>query len=239
MFEKWKNGLVKMLEEIRPMPFRKKLDHFWTYYKENLLMAAFAVMLIGAIVLSAFSARREIVLSGMLCNVGMSQEGYTYLTDRYFSDRNGNSKTQEVGLSSMEFKLPETVEDVNASYVSAMSLISMVENKMVDYVILDEGSMEYFMTQDFYMDLRKLLTEEELAQWKAADKLVFAQVLQEDDKTTEIFPLALNITDLDFGKNCVRCDGNAYLVFIANSPRMDACRQIFEDIVAWKSQPAA
>lgn len=242
MIAKWKAGFKKLLEEIKPMPFKKKVDHIWTYYKEHLFMVAFAGMLIFALVSSALSAGKEIVLSGMLTNVGMSMDGYSYLTDRYFEEMGGNSKKQEVGLSSMEFKVPDLmdVDGVNESYVSAMSLISMVENKMVDYVIMDEGSMEYFMTQDFYLDLRKLLTAQELEQWKAADNLVFAQVMDESgNEVTDIFPLGLKITDLDFAKDCVRCDGEVYLVFIANTPRMDACRQIFEDILAWESSDHA
>ena len=239
--EKWKASCERLVEEMKPMSFRQKVEHIWTYYKEHLFVIAMAVVVVIAIISSAINSNRQIMLSGMLCNVGMSMDGYNYLTEDFFEKNGGDSSVEDIFLSSQEFALPESMDQsqVDAAYVSAMSIISMVEAKKLDYMIITEDAFGYFLGHEIYMDLSEFLTPEEMEQWKG--KVVYAQAEAEDGTVGEMYPVGINISDLPFTKDCVRAgkDETVYFTVIANTPRQELTRQIWEDILAWESKEAA
>lgn len=238
-FEKWKESYKRLIEEMKPMRFSQKVDHIWTYYKEYMFVAFLACVFVVVAVVSAINAGKEAVLSGMLCNVSMSMEGYNYLTVDYSERVGGESGQQEAWLNSMQFEWVDTSDPNQAnklddSYTAAMSLISMVNGQSVDYILLDRESFAFFVQQEMFMDLREILTEEELAQ--VAEGMLFAQGEAEDGTLSEKYPVAVNISKLPFGKDCIRGNKDIFLVFIDNTPRKEACRQIWQDILAWESR---
>ncbi len=235
--EKWKESCRRLWEEMKPMTFKQKAEHIWTYYKEHMFMVAMALLVVAAIIGSTISANREILVSGVLCNVSMSMEGYNYLTEDLFERMDGDSSYQDAYLSPLEFQLPEemTQSQVDASYISAMSMISMVEGKTLDYAIITQDAFVYFLGHELFLDLREFLTEDEMEQWKG--KVVYAQAELEDGSKEEMYPVAIDITDLPFTKDCVRAGNQTvYLTIIVNSPRVEQCRQVWEDILAWQSK---
>ena len=74
----------ELKEDMKDMTFGEKVDHLWTYYKIYLFLALVAIFMIVMVVNIAINASKKIVVSGMLANVEMTQEGYDYLTIDYF-----------------------------------------------------------------------------------------------------------------------------------------------------------
>lgn len=238
-FEKWKESYRRLVEEMKPMRFSQKVDHIWTYYKEYMFVAFVACLFVVATVVSVINVGKERILSGMLCNVSISMEGYNYLTEDYFDKVGGIDGKQEVGLSSMQFEWVDTSDPNQAnklddSYTAAMTLISMANGQTVDYVLLDRESFAFFVQQEMFMDLREILTEEDLAQM--AEGMLFAQAEAEDGTLSEKIPVAVNISNLPFTKDCIRTQKEVFMVFIDSTPRKEACRQIWQDILAWESR---
>lgn len=239
--EKWKDSCHRLIEEMKPMSFKQRVDHIWTYYKESMLLVALAIVVVIAAISSAINANRQIMVSGMLCNVGMSMEGYNYLTEDFFAKYDGDSRVEDAFLSSQEFALPEQMDtnQIDTSYVSAMSVLSLVESKQLDYVIITEDAFGYFLGHEIFLDLSEFLTPAEMEQWKGL--VVYGQANLEDGTKGEVYPAAINITELPFTKDCIRADEGetVYLTIIVNTPRMEQCRQIWADIQAWESDDAA
>ena len=235
--EKWKESCRRLWEEMKPMTFQQKAEHIWTYYKEYMFMGVMALVLVAAIIGSAISANRQTLMSGMLCNTSISMEGYNYLTEDLFERLNGDSSYQDVHFSSMEFQLPDemTQTQVDTSYNAAMSMLSLVEGKELDYAIITQDAFMYFIGHELFMDLREFLTPDELEQWKG--KVVYGQAEMEDGTKGEMYPVAIDITDLPFTKDCIRASGKTvYLTIIVNTPRKEQCRQVWADILAWQSK---
>ena len=85
------------------------------------------------------------------------------------------------------------------------------------------------------MDLREFFTAAELEQWK--DQIVYGQAEMEDGTKGEMYPEAIDITDMPFAKDCVRANGETvYFTVIVNTPRKEQCKQVWQDILAWQSK---
>jgi len=211
-------------KNLEGMTFGEKVDHIWTYYKE-----VFFVLLLGGIILyifawTIFAPKKEVVFGGALCNVSMKQDFYNYLSESY-GNRLGLTGHQVVDIASLVFKAPTLATEVDSSYRQSMSMISMVEAKTVDFMLLDQYAMEFYISHELYLDLREIFTAAELESW--GDKVIKAQ-----PEGGEAYPIAIDITELPFIQEA--SGTQVYIAFAVNTERPDLCRDFWEYILAWK-----
>lgn len=216
--------------EMAPMTFSKKVDHLWTYYKEYLLVAAVALLIVGGVLSGLINASKELMLSGVAVNVNLSPDGHAYLSERYFEKLEGNAKRQHVDFSYVAFGDLDDYSNAEINYNTSMSVIAMAAARTLDYIIMNESALEYYINQDMFMDLREFFTQEELAQW--AQKVIYA----EPEDAEEMYPVAIVITELPFTQDCVTTDGPIYLAFTGNTPRKATLRDFWEYLLAWNGK---
>ena len=234
MGEKFKQSalvkeLVKLKNDLKPMTFREKCDHMWEYYKEWLVVVFLAVMAIGLTTTIISSRTKDVMVSGMMVNIKIEPVGMNYLTNDYEKYLGATSRRQVVELDYTSFGDvldPTRGED---SYYASMILPARVTGAMLDYMILDQFAFEYYIAHEVYMDLGRVFSQEELAQFEAEGRLVYA--MQEND--TERWPVAIKITEIDFVKDNVNSGGDIYFALSGSSPRLDMCRNAWEYLHAW------
>lgn len=215
--------------DLKTMTFPQKLDHLWTYYKYYVLIAVVVAVFVAAIITGIVNASKEVLISGMLTNVSMEQRGFHYLSEGY-GEVLGAKGNQVVELTSTNFEDLETSEDVETNYNAAQVLIARVSGGLLDYAIIDQMSFEFYLTQEVYLDLRELFTQEELQQLADADMLAYAKIKE----TGDTWPVAVKITNWDFVRDTVKTKGEIYFIVSGNSPDKQAVRGILEHIRAWK-----
>lgn len=220
-------GLKKLKTDLKPMTFSQKVDHIWSYYKEYMFVAAMVLLICVAFISGCVNANKQILFSGLISNVTISQEGYDYLSVRY-EEKLEAEKGQLVELAYVNFEKQTTDSEIDASYAAMMKAIAMTSAGTLDYLVMDEYAMEFYINQDVFMDLRIFFTEEEMEQWKS--KVIYVQ----NDGSDEMYPVAINISELDFKKDTMG-DGPAYLGFTARDERVGECRQFWEYLNAWQS----
>lgn len=215
--------------DLKPMTFPQKLDHLWTYYKYYVLIAVVVLVFLAAIITGIVNASKEVLVSGMMTNVSMKQSGFHYLSDGYAEvlEAKGN---QVVELTSTNFEDLETSEDVEANYNAAQVLIARVSGGLLDYAIIDQMSFEFYLTQEVYLDLRELFTQEELQRLADADMLAYAKIAE----TGDTWPVAVKITNWDFTRDNVNTKGEIYFIVSGNSPDLEAVRGILEHMNNWE-----
>ena len=236
MLEKFKQskfylGWVKLCEDLKPMTFKQKLDHIWTYYKEILLIAAALLVALVFVINGLVKNSKDVLIHGAMVNISIEQEGYNYLSTDYFEKLGGDENKEEVQLEYIYFGDLEDPQNSEYSYYSSMALIAQVENKMLDYMILDKYAMEYYIIQDIYLDLREFFTEEELAQM--SDYLIYAQY--EGTQLEDRWPIAVDISWMDFVQDNVTSDGGVYFALSGSTQRMQQCRDLWEYMNDWES----
>lgn len=238
MLEKFKKSeFVKEIKrlgaEMKPMTFRQRVDHLWTYYKEYLWIVAFLVVFLAAGLSILNYQKYESLVSGMMVNISISQEGYDYLSVDYLEKLGGNPKTQMVELDYANFSSLEDPTSSEDNYNSMLLLVARVEGRLLDYMILDDFAMEYYIIQDVYLDLREFFTPEELE--ALGDRVITARAEGE----TDAWAVAVDITDLPFTQDNIRLkneDDRVYFALSGSTQRLDMCRDAWEYINAWESK---
>lgn len=219
--------LMKLLEELKPMSWKQRLDHLWTYYKEYLWFVAIAVIVICVVVTGSINNSKEPLAGGMLVNISIEQEGYNYLSEDYLAHLGGTGD-QVVELDYTDFSSladPTSSED---NYYASMILLARVESGDLDYIILDQFAMEYYITQGVYMDLREFFTQEELD--ALGEKVIYAR--QEEE--VESWAVAVDISDLPFVQQNISTEEKTYFALSGSTQRPEICRDMWEYLHAWQ-----
>lgn len=212
------------------MTWKQRIDHIWTYYKEHMFFAALILVVIIAIIGTVINAGKEVLVHGMMVNISITQEGYNYLDQDYFKDLEGNKYTESVQLSYANFSSLEDATYAEENYSAAMKLVGLVSGGHLDYIILDQFGMEFYIAQEVYLDLREFFTPEEITELE--DRLVYAQ----EEGKEERVPIAVDISDLGFVKDNIGTEEKTYFALGGNSPDLEMCRDVWERLHAWKSK---
>lgn len=222
----------KLKEQLAPMTGKQRIDHLWTYYKEYLWIGIVVVILISAMISSAINLSKNVVVTGMMVNLTIDQRGYNYLSEDYAEKIQADPTWDVVKLEYTAFD-PLT-ENANAeqNYYAAMTVVAEVSAEKLDYIILDKSGMEFYITQDVYMDLREFFTEEELAQFAKEDRLIYAQEEGSDEK----WVAAVDITETPFVRDNVTSEGPIYFALAGNTEKPETCRDIWDHIHLWQSE---
>ena len=226
---KAKESLKKLIQDLKPMSWQQRVDHIWTYYKEVIGLTVLAIVIITGFISSAIDASKVNLINGMMVNITMEQEGYNYLT-LDFGEMVITQKDEEVTLEYTEFVSMADPTSGEDNYYAAMTVLAEVEAKRLEYVIQDKLSLEFYLTQDVFMDLQEFFTAEELAQWES--KLIYGY----EEDTGRKWVAAVDITDTAYVKDNVTSEGPIYFSLGGSTEKMDMCRAMWEHILAWESK---
>ncbi len=231
LLKKFISGWKHLGEQLKPMTWGERLDHLWTYYKEWLWIGSVVVILICTAVSSVINILKDVQVTGMMVNLTIEQEGYNYLSSDYAKKIGADSVWEEVRLEYTVFETMTAESAAEENYYAAMTVVAEVSAKKLDYIILDKPGMEFYITQDVYMDLREFFTEEEIEQFAREDRLVYAQEEDSEDK----WVAAVDITETAFVQDNVTSQGPIYFALAGNTEKIETCRDIWNHIHAWNS----
>ena len=229
--EKLKKHFAEEKERMAPMTKKQKWEHLWLYYSEYLWIVAVVVILLGAIIASSFNLAKNNIITGIMVNMTVEQKGMNYLSEDYAQKIGSDPFWDEVKIEYTAFTTLTDQSNSEQNYYAAMTVTAEVAAKTLDYIITDKVGMEFYITQDVYMDLRAFFTEEELADFAAQDRLIYAQEEGSDDR----WVVAVDITDIPFIRDNVTSEGPIYFALAGSTEKKDVCRDMWEHILAWEA----
>lgn len=231
---KRKNTVVptfkELLQDMKPMTFSQKLDHLWTYYKEYLLVIFLVALTISFAATVWINSGKKVLLSGMMVNISMSQEGYNYLTEDYFEKLEGEPKEEVVQMDYTNFEDLADPTNTEDNYSASLLLIARVSGGLLDYALMDKMALEFYLTQEVFLNLEKFFTAEELE--AMGDKVIYA--MQEND--TVRWPIAVEVSELPFFQENSGIEEEIYFTLSGNNPDLEGVRGIWDHIHAWQSE---
>ena len=227
---KFYKEIIQLRDEMKPMSWKDRVDHIWTYYKEYIGVFALLIFVLTGLISSSIEAQKDTIITGIMVNITIEQEGYNYLSTDY-ADKLQIKKNQKVALEYTSFAdFQQSAEE--ADYYAAMTVVAEVSAKRLDYMILDKMGMEFYTGQEVYMDLRKVFTEEELADFAEKELLIYCM----EEGEQEPWPAAIKITDLAYIKDNVTSEGDVYFALSGSSEKYEQIRAVWEYIKAWESK---
>lgn len=242
MREKFKNtkfyrGWVKLVNDMKPMTAKQRLGHLWMYYKEHAFCALLVLLFLSLPITAMIYQSKDVLISGMIVNITIDQEGYDYLLEDYHDVLAPGDKSKVVELDYTAFGDMLDAETGEQSYYASMVVSARVEGHMLEYMILDKYALEFYIPQEIYLDLREFFTEDEIASLTAENRLVYVQPeAEEGEEETEPFPIAVDITNIPFAKDNVNSEGKVYFALSGNYRSLEMCRDVWNRINDWKSE---
>ena len=223
-------NLKSLKKDMANMTYKEKLSHIWTYYRWILIVVLILIMLVSILLASLENKRKIMLLGGVTVNVELSEEGRAYLGDDFKEIIGTGNKRETVSLSHTDiYELSNTMvyED---NYYAVMSLLALGSNQEMDFMILDQTGFQTLLPHEAYLPLQEVYTPEELATLE--DRLV--AVTDEETKTTSM--LALDITDCAFIQEHTNEKGPVYFVYVANTPRLEVCREFCDYLLSYEAE---
>lgn len=227
--QKIKAHIAKLRADMKPMTPREKLDHLWTYYKWVLVVLTVIIVIICVVVTGYKNAHTELVFSGVIINTNVTLDGQNFLDTEFFDYLDGEEKNQKTYLINLYYEDPETTSEIDYAYQALQKIQASLSVQELDYMIGDLVGVRTCMNFDALMDLRKVLTEEELRPYEEANAVLYLEYAD----TGEKIPVALELNDHPFAASgYLESTQDTYLAFFTNTPRLETCRIFWEYISA-------
>ncbi len=223
-------NLKKLKTDLSHMTYKEKLEHIWTYYKWVIPVMLVVIMLVSILAASITNLSKVTMMGGISVNVQLSDDGKAYLVEDYKEYMGLTSKRQSVVLSETYIQKAANAIDYTDNYYALMSLLALCSNEEVDYLILDEEAFEVLLVQGAFLDLTKVYTQEEL------DAMGDLVIHFRDSESNEVTAVALDITNTAFIQDNTNESGKVFFAYVANSPRVEQCRDLYQYLLNWKAK---
>ena len=218
-----KEQFINLRGELANMTWKQRFDHLWTYYKWVLGVLVGLIMIGSMIVTMVAQKQIDIRFAGMSVNVDLSDEAVMYLTEDMEAFLVTEEK-QEVQLDMTGFGDLLDPEMAEYNYNSALQVIALVSAAQLDYVMMDESALSFYVRQEVFTDLSTVLTEEQLALFEG--RTVYAE-----PQDGERYPIALDLRDTAFAADSELEE--IYIGFPDNTQREYKAGQFLDYLLAW------
>lgn len=165
-------------QALKDKPLSDKIKYIFTYYWPGILGAVCFLIFIGSWLGGALS-QKDVAISGYLLN-GITSQSYTgdfkqeYMEYQQIDSNKYDFKlTADVSYSSTE------VSDTNVAVLE--SIIVQAYANELDFIVVDLDN--YPILSAYYIDLRAVLTEDQLKKWE--DHFVYVEKEELNNLTSE------------------------------------------------------
>lgn len=214
-------------DAMKDMTWRERIDYIWTYYNVHIIITVSVVALVIAFLSAVLAPKKQVVFGGTTVNVTLSEEGKQYLTQQLFAPMGGTDPAKQE-IFCQESTLGQTgYGDTTGAEI--MTLVGDIAAQSLDYIIMDELSMEYLSRGGWFGDVTAELTPGQLEIF--ADNLYTIQT-----EEGEIKLVAIDITDLPFVRDCAIKAKKVYLVLPGNTERAEKTDEFVDWLLAWPAE---
>jgi hypothetical protein len=232
---KFKRNGKSLKENMKGMNLWQRIGYLWFCFKDYTIVGIVCIILICAAVSGAIRANTEILLYGDLISVPLSEAGESYINEEYGKLLGVEKNVREISVAFHDYGISDDADVVEFNYQTTMAIVGAAGAKALDYIITSKGVMEALMQEYMYLDLREIMTDEELAAW--GEDIVYVEYVFAEgtpEETVERIPIALNLQKTEFYKNCIYSTQPFFLMFIKVTPRKEACRHFMDYLLAYE-----
>jgi hypothetical protein len=224
---KFTRMLRNLREKMKPMTLPQKIGYLWFVFKDYALVASAVVILLGAAIVSGINMNIETLIAGVSVNVPMNDFGVAYLSDDYGKVLGAVENKAEVTFITTQVASSDSSGNMEYNHNVIAQLVAQAAAGSLDYVIMSKDAMEILFSEDMFLDLREIMTDEELRQWE--DKIVYLVI----EEGGEEVPVALDLKGTSFSDDCISRRNSYFLGFVKTTPRKEACKALLAYLLAW------
>ena len=229
-------------EMFRQLSRAKKLEHIWLYYKAPILLTILALGILLSGVYRAATKKEPVVYLACV-NVSAGKDMEARLTEDYLTCRGLNPKRTEVRLyRDLYLSDDPAAVDHEFAYASRMKLLATINSRQLDLVLMNREAYDLCSASGYLLDLSNMVDSAFLTanQVILEDNAVEYNLneAQEYTAVTETVYNALELTQLSVFQEA-GFSGSVYIGIIANTPRLEACQDYLDYLLAAGRSKAA
>ena len=153
-------------EKFKAMPFKKKLEHIWEYYRWQILVAVVVILCLGTWISQAVSQKDPIMQVEMVNAYGRSSGSEAF---QEFLTREGRDYYEDAVIIGKNVQM--NGPDPTQNYGAAQMLFCTVAAGEPDLIFWDTDEVIPILNNGYLLDLREVLPQEVLDEY--ADSLVY------------------------------------------------------------------
>lgn len=182
----------KEREAIKTAPLKKRLSYFWDYYKWHTLFTITVIAIICGYIYHVATAK-ESILNGVMLN-SFAEGDTTVSVAEDFAEKKG------IDISEYDIVLNTTFSYGDSfTYVESRQAITAQSSAgLIDFFAGDTESMQDIAYSFMLMDLRDILTEEQVALYEPYFIYIDQVVLEAIDAASDNIDEPINITYPDW-----------------------------------------
>lgn len=162
----WKDELNNAKKVFKNGTPKEKLEYFWEYYKWHLIIL---VLIVGAISNLIYTnvAKKDYVLQGMFLNTLAVEGAADDLEQGFLEFSPIDTSAQDIFFDTSLYYSPNAEpEDATASYEALQVITAKAAIGGMDFIVADSVTMNYMTYGQYFLDLSKVFTEEQLKEYE-------------------------------------------------------------------------
>lgn len=219
---------------FKQMKAAQKADYIFTYYKIPLVLAAFALLVLGTVVQKRLAYKEPLLYCGFF-NVSAGEALEAQLDSGFVSFVGRDPRRCAVEeYTGLYLSLDPATQDHEYAYASRMKLLATIESKTLDVVLMNREAYDILSANGYLLALPPLLAQDSALADRLAPHLAENTVILSDNQiefdlgTAEEYVAeteqAVNGIDLSGFPLFAQAGftGEVYLGVIGNTPRPGA-----------------
>lgn len=235
MEEKELKGLAKLRHDLKPMPFKKKVEHLWTYYRWVIIVVVMFCLLISMLSSMYINANTKTLLAGLYINTWLDDTARRYLETDFQAKYTTGVKWEKLRLKEVVLEAFNKTQDIEGNQYTLTNIHALFASQELDYIIADQEGLETVWPTDqadeAFTDLREFFTPEELEKLTAEGKMLY-----KGGAETGV-PLAVEVSDIPLIREHFQTgDELVFFCVVTNSPRKELTRTFWDYLNAWEAE---
>ncbi len=170
-------------KKFQQMDRKEKLSYFRSYYLLPCVIILIAGIITVSIIRDVIKGQGEVLISGMLLNTSLSDEGQQYVEDGYIEYLGRTGEKVHVNTAQYVIDYSNNMA-MSASYQTQMAVVTQLAAGTLDFVLVDDSAFEYLGSHALMFDPSQVLTQETYEKYQ--DRMEVREVekfVAEDEET--------------------------------------------------------
>lgn len=216
---------------FKEVPKEEKFWYVWEYYKLHILAIIGSVILLVLVIHSVIEATKPTMLQGFQVNLKSYADDTDFVKDDYLVSRGYNPKKYHIYYDDslvVDNRPESTGLDPQVLMASSTKIVANVQASDLDYMIMDQYSMDEYCKECIFADLKEVLPEETFKRLEEEGRLVKSmRVLAYEDEEQKIpkevqeIYAGINLQPSTYTER-MEVKDDCYFVIIFNTKRLDA-----------------
>lgn len=161
---------------MKEKPFKERFSYFWDYHKNHVLISILAVVLVSSLVVQILNRKDTVFFAAMLNCIDLTNSSGEYAAA--FEEHVGINSEKEAAIfdTTMSINMSDMDEITKSSLEKMMIYLAAQE---IDVVLGDEKIMENYANNETFMDLRTVLSAEQIAKYEPYFYYIDQAVIEE------------------------------------------------------------